>query len=262
VQGLLDLTDLALQVGLALTRLALAFLMLPMLTQEALPALVRNTLFVGLAISAVAALPPLAPVQADAMTWLGLFGKEALIGLAFGLFSSTMLWAVEMAGTLIDTKAGTQMAQIVDPVNGQASSNTGVFLARLSTYVFMASGGFMFMVGALLESYAVWPVGMPITAPRPEAVAGFESEFARLMLLTTMIAAPIIVILFIAEATLGLINKFAPSLNLLALAPPVKALLTTLMIAMLLGTVIDLLVHEFTTRHVDLLRWIARVMGR
>ncbi len=170
MQGLFDLTDLAMLLGLSLTRLAVAFLVLPMFTQEAMPALVRNSLFVSLAVTALAAQPPIAPLQLDAIAWLGLFAKEGLIGLAFGLFAGTVMWAVEVAGTLIDTKAGTQMAQIVDPINGQASSNTGIFLARLCTYVFMASGGFMFMVGGLLESFAVWPVARPLPALRPEAL--------------------------------------------------------------------------------------------
>jgi CO/xanthine dehydrogenase Mo-binding subunit len=88
----------------------------------------------------------------------GLEAKEAFVGLLIGLFASTVLWAVEAAGMLIDAKAGTQLAQLVDPINGQQTSQTGQFLARLATYVFMASGGFMFMVGALVESFAVWPV--------------------------------------------------------------------------------------------------------
>ena len=82
------------------------------------------------------------------------------------------------------------------------------------------------------------------------------------MLVAAVIAAPIIVILFVLEAALGLVNKFAPALNLLALAPALKALLATLLVAMLMGTVVDLMVREFTTRHADLLRWVGAVLGR
>ena len=262
MQGLDDLTGLALQLGLALTRLAVAFLMLPMFTQEALPALVRNSLFVSLAMTAIAVQPQAAPLAVDAVTWFVLFAKEAFIGLVFGLFASTVLWAVEIAGTLIDTKAGTQFGQIVDPINGQSSSNTGLFLARMSTYVFMASGGFMFMVGALVESYSVWPVAGTLPAVRPDAVGTFEAEFARLMLLATLIAAPVIVILFVLEAALGLMNKYAPTLNLLSSTPSLKSLVATVLVALLMGSTVDLLVREFTTRHASLLGWVERLIGR
>ncbi|MFM1990862.1 MAG: hypothetical protein RJA99_3819 [Pseudomonadota bacterium] len=262
MDGPLALTDLALLLGLSLTRLAIAFLMLPMFTQEAMPALVRNSLFVSLGITAIAVQPPAAPLAIDAVAWLGLFVKEAFVGLAIGLFASAVLWAVEIAGTLIDTKAGTQMGQIVDPINGQATSNTGMFLARLATFVFMASGGFMFLVGALLESYAVWPVARALPAPGAATVGAFEGEFARMMLLATMIAAPVIVILFVLEAALGLVNKYAPSLNLISSMPPLKSLIATVLVAALLGTTVDLLVREFASMETALLERAARVLRR
>ena len=258
----LALTDLVLLLGLSLTRLAIAFLVMPMFTQEAMPGLVRNSLFVSLAITALAVQPPLAPLAGGAAGWLALFAKEAFIGLVIGLFASSVLWAVEIAGTLIDTKAGTQMGQIVDPINGQATSNTGMFFARLATFVFMASGGFMFLVGALLESYAVWPVSRPLPAPRAATVGAFEAEFARMMLLATMIAAPVIVILFVLEAALGLVGKYAPSLNLLASAPPLKSLIATVLVAVLLGSTLDLMVREFASMETGLLERAARVLAR
>ena len=58
-----SLTDLALLLGLSVTRLAVAFLMLPMFTQESLPPVVRNSLFVALAIMTLTVLP-----QGEALT--------------------------------------------------------------------------------------------------------------------------------------------------------------------------------------------------
>ncbi|MEI7445679.1 MAG: type III secretion system export apparatus subunit SctT [Burkholderiales bacterium] len=262
MDGAIALTDLAMVLGLSLTRLAVAFLVMPMFTQEAMPGLVRNSLFVSLAITAIAVQPPIGTLDVGAAGWMALFVKEAFIGLVIGLFASGVLWAVEMAGTLIDTKAGTQMGQVIDPINGQASSNTGMLLARLATFVFMASGGFMFMVGALLESYAVWPVTGALPAPRAATVGAFEAEFGRIMLLATMVAAPFIVILFVLEAALGLVNKYAPSLNLLAATPPIKALIATVLVAMLLGSTVDLLVREFASMQTGLLERAVRVLGR
>jgi type III secretion protein T len=257
-----SLTDLALLLGLSVTRLAVAFLLLPMFTQESLPPVVRNSLFVALAIMTLTVLPQGGALTLDAVGWVVLFVKEAFIGLAIGLFASTVLWAVEAAGMLIDAKAGTQLAQIVDPINGQQTSQTGQFLARLATYVFMASGGFMFMVGALVESFAVWPVTASLPALRPGTLGVFEAEFGRLMLLATMIAAPVIVILFVLEGALGLMNRYAPNLNLLAIALPLKALVAVLLVAVLLGTTVDLMVREFTTRHLGLLPLVERLFGR
>ncbi|MFN7641966.1 MAG: type III secretion system export apparatus subunit SctT [Burkholderiales bacterium] len=254
--------DLALLLGLSVTRLAVAFLMLPMFTQESLPPVVRNSLFVALGVMTLTVQPQGVALAVDAVSWMALFAKEAFIGLAIGLFASTVLWAVEAAGMLIDAKAGTQLGQIIDPINGQQTSQTGQFLARLATYVFMASGGFMLLVGALVESFAVWPVTAQLPALRPGTLGVFEAEFGRLMLLATMIAAPVIVILFVLENALGVMNRYVPNLNLLALALPLKAMAAVLLVAVLMGTTVDLMVREFTTGYLGLLPMVERLFGR
>ena len=257
-----QLGDLALLLGLSTIRLSVAFLLLPMFTQESLPGVVRNSLFVGLAVMTLAVQPLAAPAQMDPGRWMVLFGKEAFIGLAIGIFASSLLWAVESAGMLIDGKAGTSMGQMVDPLSGNQTSNTGLFLARLGTYVFMASGGFMFLVGLLLESYAVWPVISTLPQLRPDASDSFESALARMMLLMLMLAAPVLVVLFVADLALGLINRYAPGLNLLTIAPALKSLLAVLLMMMMLGSMIDLLVNEFTVRNLGILRLIDSLFSR
>jgi type III secretion protein T len=77
-----------------------------------------------------------------------------------------------------------------------------------------------------------------------------------------MIAAPVIVILFVLEGALGLMNRYAPNLNLLAIALPLKALVAVMLVAVLLGTTVDLMVREFTTRHLGLLPLVERLFGR
>jgi type III secretion protein T len=239
---------MALLLGLSTVRLAVAFLLLPMFTQEAMPPLVRNSLFIGIATITLALQPAASPMSMDAARWLVLFAKEAFIGIAIGIFASSLLWAVESAGQIIDAKAGTSLGGMVDPLNGQQTSNTGLFLARLGTFVFMASGGFMALVGVLLESYAVWPVAAAMPELRPEASATFEAALGRMMLLMLLIAAPVLLVHYVIDAALGLVNRYAPSVNLLTISPPVKALVTTVLVMMLLGSIIDMLVQEFTQR--------------
>jgi type III secretion protein T len=102
--------------------------------------------------------PPMQPLALSVPQWVGLFAKEAFIGGAIGIFFSATMWAFESAGQLIDNKVGATQAQVTDPLSGHQTSLNGAFFARLASWVFMAGGGFMLMVGALLESYALWPV--------------------------------------------------------------------------------------------------------
>jgi type III secretion protein T len=117
-------------------------------------------------------------------------------------------------------------------------------------------------VGLLLESYAVWPVISTLPQLRPDASDSFESALARMMLLMLMLAAPVLVVLFVADLALGLINRYAPGLNLLTIAPALKSLLAVLLLMMMLGSMIDLLVNEFTVRNLGILRLIDSLFSR
>ena len=217
------LRDSALLLGLSMTRIAVAFLLVPLFTAELIPPMVRNAMFLGIAVLTLALQPSPGPFVPDTWTLLTLFGKEAFIGCAIGFFFAGVMWAFEAAGQLIDTKVGTSMAQVSDPLSGQQVTLNAALFGRLASWVFMSGGGFMLMIGTILHSYALWPV----RAPSPMLAAGgarlFESEFGRIMLLTLLIAAPALVLLHVVEGVLGLINRFAQQLNVFSLSQSIKA---------------------------------------
>lgn len=82
-------TQLLLAFGLALPRIAGAFLILPLFTPESAPPLVRNSIFVGLALVLLPALLP----NLAAHNWAGpavaaLATKELMLGLFIGFASA------------------------------------------------------------------------------------------------------------------------------------------------------------------------------
>jgi len=92
--------------ALSLTRLSVAFTVLPLFSNESVPALVRNSIFVTLAIIAIVVQPPVDVAVFSTGQWISLFAKEAFIGIAIGVFFGVFLWAFEAAGVLIDTQVG------------------------------------------------------------------------------------------------------------------------------------------------------------
>ena len=230
-----SLTALAVLVALSTTRIAVAFLLLPVFASETVPALVRNAFFVGLGIVTLVIQPR---VSVDGWTlgqWIGVFLKEAFIGLALGLVMAAVLWAFEAAGQLVDTHAGATNAQLVDPLSGHQTSLSGALLGRLANLVFMAAGGFTAWIAVLLESYAVWPVGQAqVHLPR-QAVAMFEDRFGDFASTALLLAGPSIVVLFMVDVALGLANRFAPQLSVLSISMSVKTLAAMLIWLMVLG---------------------------
>jgi type III secretion protein T len=242
------LRDTVLLLGLSTTRVAVAFLLVPLFTADLIPAMVRNAMFMAIAMLTLAMQPAPGPIAPGAWALVSLFGKEAFIGGALGLLFSGVMWAFEIAGQLIDTKVGMTQAQVADPMSGHQTSLTGALFARLASWVFMASGGFMVMIGTLIESYALWPVH----APMPSLAAGgariFESEFGRVMLLGLLVSAPALVLLYVVDLVLGLVNRFAQQLNVFSLSMSLKAVAATWIVWIQLTSLVQLLQDDLLSR--------------
>jgi type III secretion protein T len=235
------LSDLVLLLGLSATRVAVAFLLVPLFTQELVPATVRNAVFLAIALLGLVLQPSPGPLTATGWQLAGTFGKEAFIGGAIGLMFAGIMWAFEAAGQLIDSKVGATQAQVTDPMSGQQTTLNGALLGRLASWAFIAFGGFMVMVGTLIESYALWPVREALPALGPGGVRLFESAFGRIMLMTVLIAGPALVLLYVVEGMLGLVNRFAQQLNVFSLAMSLKAVAATWIVWIQLATLVQFL---------------------
>lgn len=260
--GIFDpLSSSALLLGLSATRIAVAFLLLPIFSNELVPALVRNAIFLALAVVALVLQPPLDASTLQAVDWMMLFAKEAFVGAAVGLLFGSLLWAFEAAGQVIDMKVGATMAQVIDPLSGHQTSLTGAFLGRLASFVFVFSGGLMLLAGTLVESYTLWPVVSLLPSLEPAGATVFEREFARLMMLTLLIAAPALMVLFVIDGVLGLINRYAQQLNVFALSLSLKAWASTAVVLVMMGTLVQLLLDDLFGRGDVVLRTLHRLFG-
>ena len=208
--------------GVATARIAVAFMLMPIFSPELIPAMVRNSILVSLGIVSLALQPTLDVSMLGVGEWATMFAKEVFVGLIIGFFFGSVLWALEAAGQIIDTKVGATMAQIVDPLGGHQTSLTGALLSRLAGWVFMSCGGFMLMVGSLLDSYAMWPLSTPSLSLLPRGQLLFETAFGQLMLLALIVAAPALLLSWVMDLSLGLVNRFAPQLNLSSIASSLK----------------------------------------
>ncbi|PAX06976.1 type III secretion system export apparatus subunit SctT [Sphingomonas lenta] len=241
-------SDQLLLLGVATARIAAAFLMMPIFSTETVPTLVRNSIFVSLGIVSLALQPPLDTALLGPGQWGTIFAKEVFVGVLIGFFFGSVLWALESAGQIIDTKIGATMAQVVDPLSGHQTSLNGAFLGRLAGVVFIFSGGLSLLLQVIMESYALWPVAAPMPSLDPRGLALFEAEFGRLMVLATLFAAPVLTVLFLIDAGLGLVNRFAQQLNVFVLSMSIKSFAATVILFLLVGSFIEAIVRDLASR--------------
>jgi type III secretion protein T len=256
-----NLSDLALLSALASARFAMAFLLLPILAQETVPQLVRGAIFLAFGVITLAIQPAVKVTGWSVSHWIGLFAKEAFIGLALGLLLAAVLWAFDAAGEVVDGASGLAQAQVMDPLSGRQTSLSGAFLGRLAVYVFMFSGGLMLWIGVLMESFTLWPLAQPGLALKHGGVLLFESAFAQFAGLSFMLAAPALVVLYAIDLSLGLMNRFAPQLNLYSLSTSLKSVAAVLVWLVMLSTLVRTLQNHLAALMPNLLHRVQSLLG-
>ncbi|MEX1080040.1 MAG: flagellar biosynthetic protein FliR [Homoserinimonas sp.] len=215
-------------VMLAGVRMTTFMFIAPPFSYNAFPRRVKAMLGIGLAL---AVSPQVVPGygERELPGFLGALVMEILIGAMLGFLVFIVFAAVQSAGSLIDLFGGFQMAQGFDP----GSMINGAQFARLfhmtALALLFASGGYQLIIGGLVRSFTALPIGagLDLAAPAEAMVHGVTQMF----LASVQIAGPLLVVLFLADAGLGLLTRVAPALNAFALGFPLKILLTVTLAA-------------------------------
>lgn len=211
-------------------RLSVFFMTAPFFGNAVAGMVVRSAVVLALYLivhpMVLASVAPLMP--AGGVGWVllvALLLKEIFLGFVLGWLAGLAFWAVESAGLFIDNQRGASQASLSDPLSGDQSSPTGAFMLQSTCYAFFASGAFAAMLGLIYSTYECWPVGELLPSAlftKPGAALFFGERMAGLAALTVLISAPIVLACLFADAALGLVNRFAPQLNVYVISMPVK----------------------------------------
>ncbi len=256
-----SLSDQALVIGLAVLRIAIAFSLIPIFSTQLIPATVRNAIFIALSVVVVVVQPAIAVDSFAMYDWFALIGKEVFIGMAIGVFFGVHLWAFETAGQIIDLQIGASTAQIFDPISGHQTSLIGEFLGRLANYIFMVVGGLMLLTGAIMESYALWPINERLPDLAYASVFLFQSEFAYFFKLALLISAPTLIVTFLIDTAMGLVNRYAQQFNVFFLSMSIKMFASIFMLSISITFIVELLIRELTQHSGELIALLTKLLG-
>jgi type III secretion protein T len=234
----------ALTISMAATRVAVVFLILPLFSRELIPPLVRNAIFISLALISIIIQPLFDLSALTAADWIILFAKEAMLGITIGVFFGVYLWAFETAGQVIDFQIGASVAQLQDPLTGSQTTLIGSFLGRLANYIFVTAGGLMLLSGIQLESFYIWPLDQKLPDIAKIGSGVFTSEFSYYFQLAILIASPMIIAILLIDVMMGLINRYAQQFNVFFLSLSLKMLAAISMLWITIVAIIQLLINE------------------
>lgn len=238
----------ALAAVLAMARIGGAFAICPALTETMIPGVARRAAVLAFAFIVIpyvkADMPPGEPVW---WAFALLAAREAFIGFLLGFFAAIPFWVAENVGNFIDNQRGATMGEVYSPLSGTQVSTTGIFFTQLVSTLFFTGGAVLIFLGALYKSYAVWPVfdvSLAFASDAPVQILGTLDGMLRA---TGVIAAPIIIVMFLATIGLGLVNRTAPQLNVFFLSMPVKSALGVAALVVYLPFIMDMLTYTDDT---------------
>ncbi|WP_145555868.1 EscT/YscT/HrcT family type III secretion system export apparatus protein [Yersinia canariae] len=212
--------------GLAMARPYGMLLILPLFTARSLgSSLLRNSVIFAIALPVTPLFFTASLMHHDNLTnWFWVLCIELMIGVMIGFVAALPFWAIDMAGFLIDTLRGATMSTLFNPSMGMESSIFGVLFTQILTVLFLTSGGFNLVLSALYDSYDILPAGSGIQ-PTSAMLQFLQSEWHLMYELCLSFALPAMLVMVLADLSLGLINRSSQQLNVFFLAMPIKSAL-------------------------------------
>ncbi|MEJ0004486.1 MAG: type III secretion system export apparatus subunit SctT [Pararobbsia sp.] len=226
VEGVLAFhTPYLVSLALAYARIAPVWLLVPFLGDKMFGGLLVRNAVIMLVLAGMWPVLDFAPAVAlegpgGFWPFAGLALREAVIGSVLGCVLALPLWICSGVGELIDNQRGATISDVFDPSNGIEASAMAAFLSLFSSAAFLANDGMRVVLEALRDSYQSIGVG-----------AGFDIDWLacgrlldRLVREALQLSGPVIAAMFITEALLGVLSRFAQQLNPFSLAFAVKSL--------------------------------------
>jgi flagellar biosynthesis protein FliR len=194
----------------------------------------------------------LGPIETDALQWSAIsFVSDFIIGLLIASPILILTESAEMFGELIDTARGQTIGSIIDPLNGQQSSDMATFsrlvVVNLAVYLGALDRG----VTAVAESYKLLP-GDNLFASRLSLIE-LAVNGASMVGVALRFSAAWMVAYLITDIATALLAKVSSGQNFTSSGTVVKMALTFILLLSLLENPTELI--KITESQIQKMLW-------
>jgi len=191
----------------------------PILGHRSVPVAHRAGLAVLLALLLT---PIVATAPVDGGDGLGLalsIAGELMIGVAIGSVATLVVAAVQTGGELIGFQMGLGVGAVYDPALGGTATVFTRFQEMLALLLFLAVDGHHAVLAAVAVSFQRVHPGVALAA-QPLA-AGMMALGGKVVRTGLELSAPLVGVLFVVNAVMGLMARISPQLQVFSLVMPV-----------------------------------------
>lgn len=219
-------------------RVGAVLMLLPVFSEDAIPARIRLTMSLGMAAALWGLLSArVIPVAQNSVTLPGIVIAEILTGLAMGMIIRIMFMAAAMAGSIISLQVGLSSALINDASQGGQASVLSKFVSVAAAVVCMGMGVHHLWIAAIVHSYTMFPVGgLPPAADFAQLAI---ATVGKSMSLSLSLSAPLLIYGIVFNMALGLSARLAPAIQVFFIAQPLNLMLGLSLFATLLGAILN-----------------------
>lgn len=204
---------------LILIRISAILVAAPVFGSELVPTQLKVPMMIALSFFLFTLVPVKDMVFPDNLVgFVPLVAAEMFLGLTLGLLIRTIFAGVQLAGQLIGYQMGMAIANVFDPQAGEQVSVLSEFSYILAMFLFLVLNGHFLILRALVESFTLIPPGqLHLSAAALDLVTGVAG---RMFVIAVKIGAAPFVLLFFTQASMGIMAKLVPQMNVLFVGMP------------------------------------------
>lgn len=243
-----NLSLVILTVALLISRIIPVVVLSPFLGGEVVPTEIK----IGIGVTLAAVLFPavsarIGEIPVHAIPYIALLLKEIFVGVAISFVVSMIFEAAQIAGTLVDTFAGTNMAQVMVPQLQQQVSLFASLKLQIAVVLFLTLNGHHMVIEALADSLLILPLDKyPAFSQGSWPFFEFVIRvFADLLKIGLALAAPAFLATFITDLALGMVNRVAPQIQVFFISMSIKPMVAVLIVLVALHLILGRLEAEF-----------------
>lgn len=237
---LADPAKMMIVLSLCSVRILVAFAMVPLFSSATMPGTVRGGLALVVVFPVAMSLSGQEiPVDLTSWSLLAFFAKEAAVGLVIGLGFGAFFAGLQTVGEIIDHQTGLTFTQNIDAVHGNSVSLTARFLEQVLFTSLIAAGALLVIIDTVYVSYEVWPMGQWAPSFERATLMNMVAQASKLFALSLLLAGPVLLVLFIVDMGMGLLNRAAPQLSIFNITLSFKSLVGLGVLALALPMITD-----------------------
>lgn len=212
--------------------------LVPIFRHTAIPQRVKIALVSTLAMIILSSLPDSAwrelVLPDTVLGWTFLVIREASVGILLGFVTAMIFNAVIMAGEIASRDMGLAVAAEFNPdVQMTITPLSRLYIVIFSLFILALDVHHWFIL-ALAQTYEFVPINQ--LNPGIELEGMLISMMTWLYMIGVKISAPVMAILFLVTAAIGIMSRAAPQVNILMISFPIRIAVGLTILAFSVGT--------------------------